>query len=62
MKKMTRNESTAVAKLATQLRTLLNNLAMKYYDENEFGPTADLYAKDYEALLRLQRDSGWWLD
>jgi 5'-deoxynucleotidase YfbR-like HD superfamily hydrolase len=58
---MTKKESKAIGKLATQLALLLQNLSYKYYDENESGPTADIYAKDYAALQKLEGEMTWWM-
>ena len=61
MKYMTKKESKKVKKLSEQLRKFLSDLGAKYYDEEAFGPTRELYAKDYEELLELQDELTWWL-
>ena len=59
--KMTKKESAAVAKLATRLAKLLQNLSVKYCGEDTFGPEIDFYAKDYEVLQRLEDEMCWWM-
>ena len=58
---MSKKESREVARQAKTLATLLNKLSVKYCDENEFGPGADFYAKDYEALQKLEDEMTWWM-
>jgi len=62
MKKVTKRESQRVARAAKKLVEALEKLASKYYDEKEWGPTADLYAKDYETLLKVRNSMTWWMD
>jgi hypothetical protein len=44
--------SNRIGKLAKQLRTLLEAVDKKYYDPEDYGP--DLYAKDYDQLMKLE--------
>ncbi len=62
MKYITKKESNKVEKLTRQLSVLLRNLSQKYYDEDDFGPTANLYAKDHKQLQKLQDEVTWWVD
>jgi hypothetical protein len=58
--KLTKRESLRAAKLARRLRILLDHLADKYYDEDDFGLSADFYAKDYNELQRASEAIHRW--
>lgn len=62
MKHMKKFESRKIGKLAKQLCKELLKLEVKYYDEESWGPTHDLYAEDYQELLEVRDFLVEWLN
>ena len=56
-----KSESEKIQKLAKSLRVELEKLSKKYYDENAYGPTADLYVAAFDEIYKLKNEIVWWV-
>lgn len=59
--RINKKESAKIGRLAKSLRQYFNRLDVKYFD-NEALYSPDIYAEDYDELLKLKDSLSWWTD
>jgi len=61
MKKMEKRDSEKIRKIAKKFHLVLEEMCNKYYDEEDGGPSADLYTSAYIELQKANDELSWWL-